>query len=79
MRLTLVVENGRWTMSVVDEGGGDPDALLRVLANPDPPDLEDERGRGLFLLREMVDSLQVARSPDGRGLCVTAIRKHAGR
>ena len=35
-------------------------------------DLEDERGRGLFLLAEMVDHLGVTTSPDGKGLSLEA-------
>jgi anti-sigma regulatory factor (Ser/Thr protein kinase) len=32
------------------------------------PDLEDERGRGFFLLVQMVDTLSVEKSRDGLGL-----------
>jgi anti-sigma regulatory factor (Ser/Thr protein kinase) len=40
------------------------------------PDLDDDRGRGFFLLAGMLDSLTVARSEDGRGLVFRAVREH---
>jgi anti-sigma regulatory factor (Ser/Thr protein kinase) len=43
------------------------------------PDLEDERGRGLYLMRQMVDTMEVDPSADGRGLTFRITRKHASR
>ena len=40
------------------------------------PDLEDERGRGFFLLAQMVDVLAVERSDDGLGLSFRAVRRY---
>ncbi|MBL8858101.1 MAG: ATP-binding protein [Planctomycetes bacterium] len=78
VRMTLVLnvrENG-WTMRVSDQGGGDPDELVARLAERGTPDLEDERGRGLFLLRQMLDSLEVVRTSDGRGLEFIAVHSY---
>ena len=62
-----------WAVRVDDQGAGDPEAVERFIRPADGlPDLEDERGRGLFLLAEMVDELRVSRSPDGRGLSLEA-------
>ena len=36
------------------------------------PDLDDERGRGFFLLAQMVDEFRVERSEDGLGLAFVA-------
>jgi len=79
MHLSLTVEGGTWTLRVTDAGGGDPDELRGLLSASGPPDLEDERGRGLFLMREMVDAIRVDASEDGRGLTITATKKHAYR
>ena len=40
------------------------------------PDLEDERGRGFFLLAQMVDELDVMISVDGLGLALEARKGH---
>ena len=42
------------------------------------PDLEDDRGRGLFLMREMVDRVEVSASDDGRGLTISVTKSHGG-
>ncbi len=82
VRITLVVsiDHGAWQMDVADQGGGDPEEVERLINNDDDvPDLEDERGRGFFLLKQMVDSLHVAHSADGLGLVITAVRRYAER
>jgi anti-sigma regulatory factor (Ser/Thr protein kinase) len=79
MRMSLVVGNGEWMLAVSDEGGGDPSRVRRALRSAQLPDLEDERGRGLFLIRQVVDTMEVDRSGDGRGLTIKVSRRHAGR
>jgi anti-sigma regulatory factor (Ser/Thr protein kinase) len=81
VRMTLVVsiERGTWQMEVGDQGGGDPAEVERLIHDDDVPDLEDERGRGFFLLKQMVDSLHVSRSADGLGIAITAVRRYAER
>lgn len=76
MRLALELDADRWTVTVSDQGGGDPDALAAYLEPGTEIPLEDERGRGFFLLREMVDQLSVDASQDGLGLRVRAERRH---
>lgn len=74
MVLVLGVQAGRWEIAVTDEGGGDP-AVVDALIHPDGmPDLEDERGRGFFLIAQMVDEISVKRSESGDGLQLTAVR-----
>ncbi len=76
MRLEFELRHETWALRVTDQGGGDPEEI-RALLEPDGlPDLEDERGRGLFLLKEMVDSMEVERSADGLGLTLTARKSH---
>jgi len=76
MSLELQLFPDRWRIKVDDQGGGDPEELQK-LANPDGlPDLENERGRGFFLMSEMVDSLNIERSDDGKGIAVVAVRSH---
>ena len=66
-----------WCLRVSDRAGGDPDDVRALIGEGDElPDLEDERGRGFFLMRQMVDELTVERSADGRGLTFTARRRH---
>jgi serine/threonine-protein kinase RsbW len=78
MRLFLKLAGAGWTFRVSDEGGGDPADVRPLLAADAPPDLEDERGRGFFLVAQMVDRLDVEKSADGRGLTFVAARDHAG-
>jgi anti-sigma regulatory factor (Ser/Thr protein kinase) len=68
MRLSLAVVRGAWRLEVTDQGSGDPEALRALLSAEEPPDLEDERGRGLFLIARMVDEVSVGRNPDGPGI-----------
>ncbi len=78
-RMSLTLELGRdyWRLEVNDQGGGDPNELSKFLApHALEAALEDERGRGFFLMRQMVDEMSVTRSKDGRGLCVTVLRRH---
>ena len=56
-------------LSVGDQGGAEPEELDKLLEPIDGfPDLENERGRGFFLIKAMVDELVVVKSRDGRGL-----------
>jgi len=74
VRLDADAGDGRaWAVRVDDQGGGDV-AAVEGFIRPESgfPDLEDERGRGLFLLAEMVDHLEVTLSPDGKGLSLEA-------
>lgn len=76
MILGLEVVDGEWKVTVHDQGGGAPEDLRRLITPPDElPDLEDERGRGFFLLGQMVDELSVSQSDDGLGLALCARRR----
>ncbi len=75
MRMQLGLDPLGWELRVSDQGGGDPALVDRLLHPDDLPDLEDERGRGFFLMAQMVDSLEVRRSADGLGLELIAIRR----
>lgn len=77
--LALTITKDSWEMQVGDQGGGEPREVEAYLDQKSQPDLEDERGRGFFLLRQMVDNLRVEKSKDGRGLTFIAVRKYAGR
>jgi len=79
MGLLLVLRDDGWVLEVSDEGGGDPDAVDRLLHPADMPDLEDERGRGFWLISGLCQSLAVRRREDGLGLAVTAVRLYAAR
>jgi anti-sigma regulatory factor (Ser/Thr protein kinase) len=79
MTLALAVRPDGWTMRVGDQGGGDPAEMAARIASDAEPDLEDERGRGFFLLAQMLDKIDVARTSDGRGLEFTAVRSYANR
>ncbi len=74
MHLELEVRAAGWRLVVTDEGGGTPEEVERFLDPDAEPELEDPRGRGIFLVRQAVDRLTVARSEDGRGLRFEAVR-----
>ena len=76
MRMRYSLRPDGWTFRVSDEGGGDPAEVQPLLQKDQVPDLEDERGRGFFLVAQMVDRLDVEKSPDGRGLTFVAAREH---
>jgi anti-sigma regulatory factor (Ser/Thr protein kinase) len=78
MAMALTVSQRGWTLEVSDQGGGDPASFQPMLEEDGVPDLEDDRGRGLFLMRSSVERLVVERSDDGRGLKVTAVREYGG-
>lgn len=76
MQMLLVVTHESWEVRISDQGGGDPEVVREMIAPADGiPDLEDERGRGFFLMAQMVDSLEVRRSSDGLGLELIAKRR----
>lgn len=78
MQLALVLDAERWTLEVADEGRGDAGQLESMLHPPQAPGIEQERGRGMFLVEQLVDRVDVRRRRDGRGLLVRATRRHAG-
>lgn len=77
MGLNLVVRRHEWTVRVTDQGGGDAEVVRGFLQPDGMPDLEDERGRGFFLLSTMVDRIDVETSRDGKGLTISATKKLA--
>jgi anti-sigma regulatory factor (Ser/Thr protein kinase) len=78
MRLEFRIEPEAWTLVVADAGDGDPEKLSAQFAEGGIPDLEDERGRGLFLMRELVDRIDVSAGLGGRGVRVEVRRQHGG-
>lgn len=77
MRLGFQINGSGWRLAVSDQGAGDPDQIRKLFDTDSPPDLEDERGRGLFLVGTMVDAVEVEKSADQKGVMVTAIRRYA--
>jgi serine/threonine-protein kinase RsbW len=75
MGLALALHREGWEIRVSDQGGADPVEIDALVHPTDLPDLENERGRGFFLLAQMVDSLEVRRSEDGLGLLLIARRR----
>jgi anti-sigma regulatory factor (Ser/Thr protein kinase) len=73
MRLAFTVADDSWTLRVSDEGGGDVEELRARIQSDEPPDLEDDRGRGFWMLAQMVQRLDVGKSADGRGLEFVAV------
>lgn len=76
MSLTLTVSGMTWEMRVSDQGGAKPEDVQHLIDDSEMPDLEDERGRGFFLLIQMVDRLAVDPSEDGMGLAFVAVRTY---
>jgi len=75
MQMGFWIEGDEWCLEVTDHGGGDPAELRALLAAEGTPDLDDDRGRGLFLLAQMVDRLEADRSEDGDGITFRARRR----
>ena len=78
MRVTLVLAERAWCLTVEDQGGGEPDAMRELLGSAASFDPEDDRGRGLFLMGHMVDELVVDKTDDGLGLRFRATKRYAG-
>jgi len=76
MAFTLTLLDDGWCMEVGDEGGGDAAEVDALLHPEGLPDLTDERGRGLFLISQMCQSIQVSAREDGLGLVITAVRAY---
>ena len=74
MEFRFAVEDERWTLAVTDHGGAKADDVRDFLGN-DLPDFENERGRGFFLLEQMLDELSVEDNELGDGLVFHASRR----
>ena len=74
IKARLTIQSSGWALEVTDRGGGDPEELRPFLDPDGLPDLENERGRGFFLLAQSVESLTVEQSPAGDGLTFRAER-----
>lgn len=72
----LRVRPDGWEMRVSDQGGGDPARVQALIDDPDLPGLDDERGRGFFLLKSMLEGLHVEHSEDGKGLVFIARKRN---
>ena len=77
MTLALSVSEEGWELAVSDQGGGDPSQVRELLGSDAAPALDDERGRGFFLLGQMLHSLRVEKSHDGLGLTFHAVHRYA--
>lgn len=75
MKLLLTVEAGGWQLEVSDEGGGEPETLDQLIHPEGLPDLDDERGRGFYLISQMVDRIDVRKSEDGLGLRLRVVKR----
>lgn len=75
MTMRLVLEDGGWRLEIEDQGGGDQVEAHGLIESANVMDLEDERGRGLFLVREMVEDFDVRVGE--RGLVFFAAAKTA--
>lgn len=76
MSLELDVLGDGWSVRVDDQGGGAPEEVLVFLDPRRPAPLDDERGRGFYILAKMVDAIDVRRTEDGRGLTIRAERRY---
>ena len=76
MSMQVIIGPKTWEVRVADQGGGDPVSVEKLLRKDELPDLEDERGRGFFLMSQLVDSIKVEKSEDGRGPLVSAACRH---
>ena len=71
--LTVRAYRDRVVIEVVDGGAG------YSLAADEVPDEQEERGRGIKLMRLLVDGVEVARRSGARGTCVTLTKIFKGQ
>lgn len=76
MELELELSDDGWRLVVSDEGHGDPRDVEALLHPDGLPDLEDERGRGLFLVAQMCAEIHARSRANGLGLAITAVRAY---
>lgn len=69
--LTARLEAHSVVVEVVDDGDGDAEIELPEK----PPSTQLESGRGLYLVRQLVDVLWIRRLPSGRGTKATFARR----
>ncbi|MGH7161916.1 MAG: ATP-binding protein, partial [Planctomycetota bacterium] len=75
--VTIVVRRDLFRIEVVDPGrGGESFARRAVQRAGERPGVQDLRGRGLFLIRSMMDDMQVTYD-EGHGTKVTASKARA--
>lgn len=75
LTLRLRVSAQTWELRLDDQGGGDPQRVQALIDDQDLPGDEAERGRGFFLVKSLLERLEVSRSADGRGLAFIAARQ----
>lgn len=75
MGLYLTVDDVRWQLEIEDDGGGDVAEAEHLIETCSIGDEDDERGRGLFLVKEMVDELGVRGGQDGLVFFVVKARE----
>ena len=69
IEVSMIVTPGLFRFEVIDAGrGGKEFAVNAARRAVVMPDLEESRGRGLFLISNFMDELQVSYDPD-RGTC----------
>ncbi len=78
VRVSLRLEPQCWELQVVDRGNTDVDELREQVrrASSGKPGTLNERGRGLFLLAEMVTRLGIHSAPGGMGILVEVEQAH---
>ena len=76
MSLAAFVRQDGWEVRVGDQGGGDPGEIEPFLKKDEIPDLDNDRGRGFYLMAQMLQEMRVARTKDGRGLLFVAVRRY---
>lgn len=74
VQISLHIDPCNWTLRVGDEGPGDAEDLRRRLRARSEVPAENERGRGLVLLVELADAVEVRRRRQGPGLVIGARR-----
>ena len=76
MHMRLALAGPRWDLEVVDRGDGDVEGMRAKLGAHREPAPEQERGRGIFLVAQMVDRIEVDRGEGGHGVRVRVSRVH---
>ncbi|TYB34815.1 MAG: ATP-binding protein [Flexistipes sinusarabici] len=68
VKIKIELDNNTINIEVIDKGGG---LELSDIQKPDP---FDERGRGLYIIKQFMDSVDYHQNPDGE--CIFTMKKY---
>jgi serine/threonine-protein kinase RsbW len=74
IEITCYFARGNIRLVVEDFGDADQSGLMRAFDSRDPPSDDSERGRGIYLIRSLMDGVEMKRKDRG-GVAVTMVKR----